>query len=51
MDYADEMLKKTEDIIHEAMENMEVQYKMMLDYFRSTIDVLYENRQQLRGGR
>jgi vacuolar-type H+-ATPase subunit H len=51
MDYADEMLKKTEDIIQEAMENMELQYKMMLDYFRQTIDVLYENRQQLRGGR
>jgi vacuolar-type H+-ATPase subunit H len=51
MDYADEMLKKTEDIIQEAMENMEIQYKMMLEYFRQTIDVLYDNRQQLRGGR
>jgi hypothetical protein len=38
-------------MIQETMENMEVQYKIMLDYFRQTIDVLYENRQQLRGGR
>lgn len=49
MDYADEMLEKTESMIREAMENMEQQYKIMLDYFAQTIDVLYENRQQLRG--
>jgi vacuolar-type H+-ATPase subunit H len=51
MDYADEMLKKTEDSIQEAMRNMEIHYKMMLDYFQETINVIYENRQQLRGGR
>jgi vacuolar-type H+-ATPase subunit H len=51
MDYADEMIKKTEDVIQEVMENMEVQYNSMLDYFRQTVDVLYENRQQLRGSR
>jgi vacuolar-type H+-ATPase subunit H len=49
MDYADEMLEKTESMIRDAMENMEQQYKILLDYFGQTIDVLYENRQQLRG--
>ena len=51
MDYADEMLKNTEDVIQDVMENMEAQNNNMLDYFRQTVDVLYENRQQLRGGR
>lgn len=49
MDYADGLLEKSEAMIRETMVNMEQQYKIMLDYFSQTIDVLYENRQQLRG--
>ncbi|MDR1664234.1 MAG: hypothetical protein LBR83_04840 [Clostridiales bacterium] len=49
MDYADEMLEKSEGMIREVMENMDLQYKYMLDYFSQTINVIYENRQQLRG--
>ena len=49
MDYADEILEKTESMIRESMDNMEQQYKILLEYFGKTVDVLYENRQQLRG--
>ena len=50
VDYADDILQKSEAMIREAMENIEQQYKYMMDYFGETIEVLYENRQQLRGG-
>ena len=49
MDYTDEMLEKSESMIKETMQNMEQQYKYMMEYFSQTIDVLYDNRQQLRG--
>ncbi|MCL2708136.1 MAG: ATPase [Defluviitaleaceae bacterium] len=48
MDYTDEVLEKSEAMIRETMQNMEQQYKYMMEYFTQTIDVLYENRQQLR---
>jgi vacuolar-type H+-ATPase subunit H len=49
MDYADEMLEKTESMIQEAMENLNQQYKLTMDYFNQTVQVLYENRQALKG--
>ena len=48
MDYADELLSKTESMIREAMINMDQQHQMMDDYFSQTIDILYSNRQELR---
>ena len=61
MDYADEILEKVEKKVLEtrdnvgqqnkiAIENIEQQSEMATDYFSQIIDVLYENRQQLRGG-
>jgi len=49
MDYADSMLKDAEEQVKEYMGNMEAQHKKVMDYFNQLIDVIYENRQQLRG--
>jgi len=49
MDYADELLSKTESMIREALYNMDQQHQMMDNYFSETIDILYSNRQELRG--
>ena len=49
MDYADEILEKTEGMIKETMENIGEQFKLVNDYLSQTADVLYENRQSLRG--
>ncbi|MCL2199781.1 MAG: hypothetical protein FWB80_12755 [Defluviitaleaceae bacterium] len=49
MDYADSMLKDAEEQVKEYMANMEQQHKKVMDYFNQLIDVIYENRQQLRG--
>lgn len=49
MDYADELLSKTEAIIREAMNNLNEQHRVMDDYFSQTVDVLYQNRLELRG--
>jgi len=49
VDYTDDILDKSENMIRETMQNMEQQYKYMAEYFNQTMDVLYENRQQLRG--
>lgn len=51
MDYADEILAKTESMIREAMGNLEQQHRIMDDYFSRTVDVLYQNRQELRGNK
>ena len=49
MDYADEILEKTEGMIKEGMENIDEQFRLVNNYLSQTIDVLYENRQSLRG--
>ena len=49
MDYADEILEKTEDMIKETMDNIDEQFRMVNSYLSQTVDVLYENRQSLRG--
>jgi len=48
IEYADEMLAKSESKIREIMGNLESQHKAVIDYFAQNVDVLYENRQQLR---
>jgi len=49
MDYADEILEKTEGMVKETMENVDEQFRLVNNYFSQTADVLYENRQALRG--
>ena len=49
MDYADEVLEKTENMIKETMDNIDEQFRMVNSYLAQTVDVLYENRQSLRG--
>ena len=49
MDYADEMLEKAEEQLKEYMTNIEVQHKKVISYYTEMIDVIYKNRQQLRG--
>ena len=48
-DYADEILQGAENQIKEYMSNLEQQNKRVMDYYSQMIDVIYENRQQLRG--
>ena len=49
MDYADEILEKAEGKIREYMNNLDHQHKIIMDYFNQMVDVIYDNRQQLRG--
>jgi len=49
MDYADEMLSQAESQLKEYMTNLEAQHKRVMSYYTELIDVIYANRQQLRG--
>ena len=49
VDYADEMLERAEGQIKEYMVALDNQHRKVMDYYDKLIDVLYENRQQLRG--
>ncbi|MDR2939772.1 MAG: ATPase [Clostridiales bacterium] len=49
MDYADEILAKTEEIVRESLESISKQNSATEDFFNRTIDVLYSNRMELRG--
>ena len=49
MDYADEILEKAETQIRQTMENMDQQHRRVMEYYEGIIDIIYENRQQLRG--
>ncbi len=51
LDYADEILSKTENAIRETMSSLNGQYRTIEDSFMETIEVLYSNRQELRGGK
>ncbi|MDR1913203.1 MAG: ATPase [Clostridiales bacterium] len=51
MDYADEILAKTEQIIKDVQEQVDEQHQHMALHFAQTIEVLYSNRQELRGGK
>jgi len=46
--YVDEKLEDAEKQMKEYMSNMEMQHKRIMDYYTQTVDVLYENRQELR---
>ena len=48
-DYADERLEETETQLKELMTNMDAQHKKVMEYYGKMIDVIFENRQQLRG--
>ncbi|MCL2674048.1 MAG: ATPase [Defluviitaleaceae bacterium] len=50
IDYADEILLKTENAIRESMSSTNLQYRAIEDSFSETIEVLYSNRQELRSG-
>jgi len=49
MDYADEILEKAENQIRQTMDNLEQQHRRIMEYYEGIIDIIYENRQQLRG--
>jgi len=46
--YVDEKLEGAEKQMKEYMANLEAQHKQLIAYYTETIDVLYENRQELR---
>lgn len=46
--YVDEKLEDAERQMKEYMTNLETQHKRIMAYFAETIDILYENRQELR---
>ena len=47
--YVDDLLEQAENQIKQAMDNMEKQHRILMDFFHQTIDVIYDNRQELRG--
>ena len=49
MDYADEIIGKTESMVRDAQINLDQQHRILDEYFAQTVDVLYANRQELRG--
>ena len=49
MDYADEILEKAENQIRQTMDNMDQQHRRVMEYYEGITDIIYENRQQLRG--
>jgi vacuolar-type H+-ATPase subunit H len=49
MDYADEILAKTEQIVKEAQDNMVELYKGINDHFKQTNEILHSNREELHG--
>ena len=51
VDYADEILSKTENAIRESMSSLNQQCRVIEDSFSDTIEVLYSNRQELRGNK
>ena len=46
--YVDEKLEEAERQVREYIVNMEEQHKRLMAYYNDTVDVLYENRQELR---
>lgn len=49
VEYADEILANTEQAIKETLDNFSKQSRMAEDFFAREIDVIYDNRQELRG--
>jgi len=51
MDYADEILLQTENAVRDALSNLDRFYREIEDEFIQTVNVLYSNRQELRGNK
>jgi len=49
MEYADEILAKSEDIIREAADSFVRRSREAEAFFNDTVDTIYNNRQELRG--
>lgn len=50
VEYADEILAQTEEKVKEVIEAVHKNQAEMDEFFNETLEVLYENRQELRGG-
>ena len=50
MDYADELLEKTEQAVRVTSDNMARHMSTTTNYFDQVLDMLYANRRELRGG-
>ena len=48
IEHVDKLLEDAEKTLRETMDNLEKQHKIIMDYYHSTMDVLYENREELR---
>jgi len=49
MDYADEILVKTEEVVRESLDRISKQNQSVEDFFNQTVDIIYDNRMELRG--
>jgi hypothetical protein len=49
MEYADEILSKSETILRETLDIYSRKMREVENHISETIDTLYENRQELRG--
>ncbi|MCL2373437.1 MAG: hypothetical protein FWC78_08575 [Defluviitaleaceae bacterium] len=49
IDYADEQLEKAEGKLREYMQNLDTQHKKIMNYYSDLLDVIYSNREELRG--
>jgi len=51
MEYADEILAKAEGTLREVMTSVNQGTRAIDDLFNNTLDIIYENRQELRGNK
>ena len=51
MDYADDILLQTENAVRDALSSLDKLYREIEDEFVQTVNVLYSNRQELRGSK
>jgi len=51
MEYADDILAKAENTVREVMSSVNQGTRAIDDLFNKTLDIIYENRQELRGNK
>ena len=51
MEYADEILAKAENTLREVMTSVNQGTRAIDDLFNNTLDIIYDNRQELRGNK
>jgi len=51
MEYADEILAKAENTLRDVMATVNQGTRAIDDLFNKTLDIIYDNRQELRGGK